>query len=169
MPQLCSHLHGPLARYVKLQVAHAPGMSGTFSLPLWISDPEIHYGTWVTRVPWCMPGSLTSGFLWCRWWKNVPCIPGACTTSNITYLVKGLLQTHTQNWKTMSLCILPHISYKCPVIFKYSQPKLYTKWYLTYMLHFRNAHVDLVWRKWHIITKWWRFPNMSRYEKTLSL
>ena len=26
-------LHGPLTRYVKLQVAHAPGMSGTFSPP----------------------------------------------------------------------------------------------------------------------------------------
>ena len=26
-----SFKHGPLARYVKLQVAHAPGMSGTFS------------------------------------------------------------------------------------------------------------------------------------------
>ena len=23
--------------------------------------------TCVTRVPWCMPGSLTSGFLWSRW------------------------------------------------------------------------------------------------------
>ena len=28
-----SHRHGPLIRYVKLWVAHAPGMPGTFSLP----------------------------------------------------------------------------------------------------------------------------------------
>ena len=34
----------PLARYVKLQVAHAPGMPGTFSPP-----------------PWCMLGLLTHG------------------------------------------------------------------------------------------------------------
>ena len=26
-------LHGPLTRYIKLRVAHAPGMPGTFSLP----------------------------------------------------------------------------------------------------------------------------------------
>ena len=26
--------HGPLIRYVKLRVAHAPGMPGTFSPPL---------------------------------------------------------------------------------------------------------------------------------------
>ena len=30
--EICIDLHGPLTRYVKLQVAHAPGMPGTFSL-----------------------------------------------------------------------------------------------------------------------------------------
>ena len=59
--------HGPLTRYVKLQVAHAPGMSGTFSPSPCISDPDMHHGTCLTHVPWCMPGSLTSSFLWSRW------------------------------------------------------------------------------------------------------
>ena len=59
--------HGPLTRYVKLRVAHAPGMPGTFSPPLWVRDPDMHHGTCVTDVPWCMPESLTSGFLWSRW------------------------------------------------------------------------------------------------------
>ena len=54
--------HGPLARYVKLQVAHAPGMPGTFSPPLWVSDPDVHHGTCVTHVTWCI-----SGVLWIRW------------------------------------------------------------------------------------------------------
>ena len=53
--------HGPLARYVKFRVAHAPGMPGTFSPPLQVSDPDMHH------VPHCMPESLTSGFLWSRW------------------------------------------------------------------------------------------------------
>ena len=57
----------PLARYVKLRVAHAPGMLGTFSPSLRVSDPDMHHGTCLTHVPWCMPGSLTSGFLWSRW------------------------------------------------------------------------------------------------------
>ena len=61
------HSHGPLARYVKLRVVHAPGMPGTFSSPPLASDPDMHYRTCVTHVPWCMPGSLTSGFLWSRW------------------------------------------------------------------------------------------------------
>ena len=26
--------------------------------------PDIHHGTCVRHMPWCMPGSLTSGFLW---------------------------------------------------------------------------------------------------------
>ena len=58
---------GPLARYVKLRVPHAPVMPGTFSPPPWVSDPDKHHGTCVTHVPWCMPGSLTSSFPWSLW------------------------------------------------------------------------------------------------------
>ena len=64
-----SSWHGPLARYVKFRVAHAPGMPGTFSPPLRVSDPDMHHGTCVTHVPLCMPGSLTSDFLW-YWWRG---------------------------------------------------------------------------------------------------
>ena len=59
-------VHGPLARYVKLWVANAPGMSGTFSLPPRVSDLDMHHGTCITHMPWCMPGSLTVGFFWSR-------------------------------------------------------------------------------------------------------
>ena len=76
--------YGPLARYVKLRVAHAPGMPGTFSPPPRVSNPDMH-------VPWCIPGSFNSGFLCIRWWGNVPGIPGACATRNFTYLVRGPL------------------------------------------------------------------------------
>ena len=64
--------HGPLTRYVKLRVAHVPGMPETFSPPPRVSDPDMYHGTCVTHVPWCMPGSLISGFLWsrCRWKRS---------------------------------------------------------------------------------------------------
>ena len=52
--------HGPLTRYVKLRVGHAPGIQETFSPPLWVSDPDMHHGTCVTQGPWCMLGLLTS-------------------------------------------------------------------------------------------------------------
>ena len=52
----------PLARYVELRVAHAPGMPGRFFPPPWVCDP-----TCITHVPWCLPGSLTNGFLWSLW------------------------------------------------------------------------------------------------------
>ena len=58
--------HGPLAIYVKLRVAHAPGIPGTFSPTLRVNDPEMHHGTCMAHVPRCMPGSLTSGFRWSR-------------------------------------------------------------------------------------------------------
>ena len=57
----------------KIAGAHAPGMPGTFSPSPQVSDPDMHHGTCVTHVPWCMPGSLTSGFLWNRQWgKTFP-------------------------------------------------------------------------------------------------
>ena len=43
------------------------GTAGNVSPPPRVSDPDMHYGTCVTHVPGCMPGSLTSSFLWSRW------------------------------------------------------------------------------------------------------
>ena len=63
---MCLCVNGPLSRYVKLRVVHAPGMPGKFSPPPRVSDPDMHHGTCVTHVPWCTPGSLTSGFIWSR-------------------------------------------------------------------------------------------------------
>ena len=60
--------HGPLERYVKLRVAHAPRIPGTFPPPPRFSDPDMYHDTCVTHVPWCMSGSLASCFLWSRWW-----------------------------------------------------------------------------------------------------
>ena len=52
----------------KIAGANAPGMPATFSPPPMASDPDMRHGTCVTHVPWCMPGSLTIGFLWSRRW-----------------------------------------------------------------------------------------------------
>ena len=49
-----------------------------------VSDPGMHHDTCVTHVPWCMSGSLTRGGR-----ENVPGIPGACATRNLTYLARG--------------------------------------------------------------------------------
>ena len=40
-------------------------------MPPRVSAPDVHHGTCVTHVPWCMLVSLTSGFLWLsRWGKR---------------------------------------------------------------------------------------------------
>ena len=62
-------VHGPLTRYVKLRVAHVPGMPGMYSPPPQVRDPFMHHGTCVSHVPRCMPGSLTCVFLW-SWWRG---------------------------------------------------------------------------------------------------
>ena len=56
----------------KIRIAHAPGMLGMFSPPLRVTDPDIHHGTCVMHVRWCMSGSLTSSFLWSRWRGKLP-------------------------------------------------------------------------------------------------
>ena len=78
--------HRPLARYVKLRVAHAPG---TFSPPPRISDPNMHQGTCAMHVPRCMPGSLTSGFLWSRWRRKRSRHSRRMRNPQFTYLVRG--------------------------------------------------------------------------------
>ena len=60
------HKSPQMWRYVKFRDVHAPGMSGTFSPPPRVIDPDMLHGTCVTHVPWCIPGSLTSSFLWSR-------------------------------------------------------------------------------------------------------
>ena len=49
-----------------------------------VSDPDMHHGTCVTHVPWCMSVSLNAVV-----GENVPGIPGACATRNFTYLARG--------------------------------------------------------------------------------
>ena len=49
-----------------------------------VSDPGMHHSTCATHVPWCMSGSLTR-----YGGGNVPGIPGACSTRNFVYLVRG--------------------------------------------------------------------------------
>ena len=49
-----------------------------------VSDPGMHHGTCITHVPRCMSTTRGGG-------KNVPGIPGACTTRNFTYVVRGPL------------------------------------------------------------------------------
>ena len=67
-------------------------MPGTFSPPSRVSDPDMHHGTCVTHVPWCMPGSLISGFLWSRWrWKR------SRRMHNAQFYVSGKMSTDYAN------------------------------------------------------------------------
>ena len=59
------------------------GFSATNSIGNRVSDPGMHHGTCVMRVPWCMSGSLARGG-----GENFPGIPGASATSNFTYLAR---------------------------------------------------------------------------------
>ena len=132
--------HGILTRYVKLRVAHAPG---TFSPPLRVSDPDMHHGTCVTHVPRCMPGSLTSGFVWSRCRESVPSIPGACATRSFAYLARGplLFLMLCQSALTYNL---PTIKYHCrviPTVLRYLQSKKYIQPYIWMMVRYDSATV----------------------------
>ena len=72
----------------------------------------MHRGTCVTHMPWCIPVSLTSVFLWSRCWENVPGIPDACTTHNI--LVRGPWLHLIVCWDILSL-IHPQSPLQCDI------------------------------------------------------
>ena len=68
-----------------------------------VSDPDMHHGTCVTHVPWCMSGSLTCGN-----GENVPGIPGACAPGilriwqeahYVEYTIKGLFIYKYAPWQ----------------------------------------------------------------------
>ena len=85
----CTHGYGPLASYLKLRVAHALGMPGTCPPSPRVNDPDMHYGTCVTHVPWCIPGSLTSGFLLSRLRGKRSRHSRRMRNPKFTYLVRG--------------------------------------------------------------------------------
>ena len=79
-------LHGPFTRYVLRMCWECREHFHRHRLqrkPL-VGDPDMHHGTCVTHVPWCMSGSLTRDD-----GENVPGIPGACATRNFAYLARG--------------------------------------------------------------------------------
>ena len=43
------------------------GNAGNVFPPLQVRYPDMHHGTCVTHVPWCMPGLLTWVFIWSCW------------------------------------------------------------------------------------------------------
>ena len=53
-------LHGPLTRYAKLRVTHAPGMPGTFSPPPRISDPDRNASRHVRHARAVMHGGIAN-------------------------------------------------------------------------------------------------------------
>ena len=69
-----------------------------------VSDPDIHHGTSVTHVPWCILGSLTFGG-----GENVPGIPGACAPAILRIWQKahshqiGVLDKSGSKFKPMSI------------------------------------------------------------------
>ena len=52
-----------------------------------VCDPDMHHGTCVTHVPWCMPWLLTSGFLWS--WRRGKCSRYSRRMRNAQFYVSG--------------------------------------------------------------------------------
>ena len=65
------------------------GNAGNVSPPPLVSDPDMHHGTCMTHVPWCMPDRLLAVSFEVGGGENVPGIPGACATHNYTYMARG--------------------------------------------------------------------------------
>ena len=98
-----------------------------------VSDPGMHHGMCVMHVPWCMSGSLT-----CGGGENIPGIPGACTTRNFAYLVRGPWddEWQTDSFMGLYMTVANHIT--CCLTFS---------WYISYLptlLMVRKMHCNLL-------------------------
>ena len=118
------HTQGTPTRYVKLRVAHVPGMAGMFYLLPRVSNPDMHHGTRETQVPWCMLGSLTCSFLRSRWQGKRFRHSGACANRNFAYLVRGpwhcihsLMTTFTKGHELCQKAIHCFLANKLPWLF----------------------------------------------------
>ena len=80
---------GPLTRYAKLPVAHAPGMPGTFSPPQRVAIPICITARASRTCRDACRDSLLAVSFEVNGGENDPGIPGACAIHNLAYLVRG--------------------------------------------------------------------------------
>ena len=79
-------------QYVKLRVAHTPGMPGMSSPPLTSNEAARKRSRHASRHVCHARALMHVGIANQRWWGNVFGIPGACVTPNFTYLGRGQLR-----------------------------------------------------------------------------
>ena len=103
-------------------------MPGTFSPPPRVSDPDMHHGTCVTHVPWCMLGSLTSGFLWSRWREKRS--QHSQRINNPQFQVSGNRPIHR------SCSFVPTTIHRCWILYESA-----TMWPWICLWYMANAHV----------------------------
>ena len=99
--------NGPLARYVTLRVAHAPGMPGTFPPPPISKETASKRSRHATRYVRSACAVMHVEIVDPRWRGKRSRHPGACATRNFTYLSRGPWVNHVlvpvpvkQPWRT---------------------------------------------------------------------
>ena len=130
-------------------------MPGTFSPPPRFSDPDMHHGTCATHVPWCVPGSLTTGFLWSRGrGKRFPIFP-----ANAQPAILRIWQGAHGSMKWIAIdssdCRYPKPCGKT-VNMTYAKRHISTLRNSSLYLQKHRRHVV----KWTISCKWW-FQNLQ--------
>ena len=63
-----------------------------------VSDPDMPMGPCMTHVPWCMLGSLTSGYLWSLWRGKRSRHSRHMCNPQFTYLVRGPWTHHPRTY-----------------------------------------------------------------------
>ena len=65
-------------------------MPGTFSLPPQVSDPNMHHGTCMTHVSWCMPGCCVCLSVCLSFNRSCPLVASTVQDGLFPYLVQML-------------------------------------------------------------------------------
>ena len=90
------------------------GNAVNVSRPPRVSDPDMHHDTCVTHMSWCLPGSLTSGFL-LSWWRGKASWHSRCMR-NLQFCVSGnrsMVKCETTNKIQRFQLLLYLLNYSC--------------------------------------------------------
>ena len=134
----------------RIAVAHVMRIPGTFSPPPRVSDPGMHHGTCVTHVPWCMPGSLISGFLWSWWRGNRPRLSRRMCNLQFYVTGKRSMRIHFSNSNFVFYDIAWLLSLKLlrwhQSITSYCQ--ITQRWYCPYHSCCVQTYLKLILKQW---------------------
>ena len=152
-----SHLreasHGPLTRFVKLRVANATGMPGTFSPPPQVNDPDMHHGTCVSAV-------MHAGDIYIAHHAKHKCLYIRCNISATYFIIRNMRHSISYTFITNCItCFLGKPSCSCSLIYL---TVIFISTLIAAQVHSKQC-CKIQWVNWNLCTTYWHESKSMQY------